>query len=334
MRHVTVLLVMTTVLLSVVPVAAQDRAQEAARRDLVLRARRARDAGSLSEALDLATRAFGMRPSADLRLLIAGVHDSLGHPLEALEQASRCVQEAPDDSSLGRQRDQVARECSELVSTLESMVGRLQVRVPTPVPSGLRVRVAGHDVPSTQLEAPFPVRPGRVVVEATADGIVPFHTTVTVSAGRTTPVALALERVSTHAALSVEGAPPDANPPPTPPRRRGPGAGPWALIALGAVGLASAVVFTVLYLDAVEMRDAACTTRGCLPISIERDQDVTTWSIATNVGLGVGVAGVAAGVIWYLVARPRREAPASRWGVRPFVSPLAGGAMLGLQGGL
>ncbi|MBI5488983.1 MAG: hypothetical protein HY905_16735 [Deltaproteobacteria bacterium] len=333
MRHVTVLLVMATVLLSVVPVAAQDRAQEAARRDLVLRARRARDAGNLSEALDLATRAFGMRPSADVRLMIAGVHDSLGHPLEALEQASRCVQEAPDDPSLGRQRDQVARECSELVSTLESMVGRLQVRVPTPVPAGLRVRVAGRDVPSTQLETPFPVRPGRVVVEATADGIVPFHTTVTVTAGRTTPVSLALERVSTHAALSIEGPPPPDAPAPPPPRR-GPGAGPWALIALGAVGLASAVVFAVMYDNAVGMRDAACTTRGCLPISISHDQDVTTWSIATNVGLGVGVAGVAAGVIWYLVARPRREAPASRWGARPFVSPLAGGAVLGLQGGL
>ena len=63
-----------------------------------------------------------------------------------------------------------------------------------------------------------------------------------------------------------------------------------------------------LSLDARDARDAACTTRGCLPASIEHNGRYEDLTLGTNVALGAGAALVAGGALWWIVARVRGSA--------------------------
>ena len=58
-----------------------------------------------------------------LRLLIAQEHTSLGHTLEALDEARRCAHEAVADPAL-RNGPAIVARCDEIVRTMEPRVSR------------------------------------------------------------------------------------------------------------------------------------------------------------------------------------------------------------------
>lgn len=288
------------------PAAAQETSAEIARRGLLADSDRAREAGDHARSLDLARRAGDIRMTPSVRLLIAQEHAALGHALDALDAAGRCVREATADAALNN-RERILANCEALSATLRARVGNVVVRVPSPAPEGLRVTVQGTDVPSALWGFPYPVDPGEVTVDASSRAGA-FHRALRVEAGANEEVSVALA----PAALASTAPPPPAT------RASGPGAGPWVVAGLGVAALAASGGFYALYADAISERDAACGAAGCDPVARDADARAGTWRVLNNVSLGVGAAAVVGGVVWWLVARGRRaEAPRASWGVGP-----------------
>lgn len=181
--------VATATLLWGTSLAAQPR-DDAARAGMLTEAERASDRGDHAQALDLATRAGAIRMTPSLRGFIAQEHHALGHLLEAYDAAVLCEREARADPT-ARRREQTIATCSALSAELSPRIGRVTVRVPDP-PPGVRVRVADAELASALWGLPYPVRPGRVVVEAAAESRRPFRVEVDVGAGQNADVVVSL----------------------------------------------------------------------------------------------------------------------------------------------
>jgi hypothetical protein len=308
---------------------AQTSPAEIARRELLDQAEAARATGDHARALDLATRAAQLRVTPSLRLLLAQEHSALGHVLDALDQSSTCAREAAADTAMNN-RERILDACRALSASLAPQVGHVVVRVSN-APDGSVVRVAGAELNAALWGVGYPVVPGEVDIDAQAPGGAPAHRTVTVAAGATVEVEM------------VVPAPPVVRPIETPPITqrvtRGPGAGPWVVLGLGAATLGASLAFFLLREDALATRDAECGPRGSGPgrcadraLAEGANSDYRTFTTITNVTLGVGAAGVAAGALWLLLGRgesaPAR--PRSAMNLRPF----GDGAMLELSGAL
>ena len=309
---------------------------EAARAVLITQAEGASDRGDHAEALNLAERALAIRSTPSLRLLIATEHNTLGHLIEAFESASRCTREAQADPNT-RNRAQVIDACNALTRSLESRLGRVTVDVSTPVP-GLLVEVAGGRLSQALWGVPYTVAPGAVVVEARAAGHRPFRQEVTVAAGQSVPVRIALEVDPASAApspLPATGAPASqtVSSPATPPRTSPSLVGPIAVGAAGVVSFALAGVFFAMRESTVGERDGQCSPAGCLPTSLDLDATARTQNTMVNVFLGLGAAAAVGAGVWFVAARSGSRA-AHSVPLHGALVPLPGGAALGLGGAL
>lgn len=307
------------------------------RRDLLAQAEAARDAGDHTRALDLATRASQLRASPSLSFMIAQEAAELGHLVDALDAARRCVADASADASL-RNRDRVRRGCAALVHDLEPRLARLTVRVPEGVP-GVVVEVARRPLPGAVWGVAVPVDPGEVTVAAhTGDGR-SFSRTVTTVAGQSAEVAVSFAPAAPIAppvavvASAPTVPPPVVAPPPAPAvERAGVGAGPWIVAGLGAAVLGGAGVLWMMHGSALDERDGACSAAGCLPSALDANDRAQTLTLATNVSLAVGGAALVGGVTWFLIARGRSARVDATPHATAWVTPQ--GAMVGIGGAL
>lgn len=317
------------------PAAGGNDREELARAELIAQAEAASDQGDHTRALDLATRALAVRATPSLRLLLATEHNALGHVIDAYELSTRCAREAQADPAT-RNRAQVIEACTALSRTLDARIGRVTLRVTSP-PAGMRVRVAGGEVSQALWGVPYTVGPGRVLVEASADGREPFRQEVTVAAGQVVPVAIEL-RATAQANT--------ATPPPAATTRRAPTqpdareaaperslAGPIALAVGSAVSFTLAGVFFGLREGTVAERDGQCSAAGCQPTSLDLDDTARTQNTMVNVFLGVGGAALAGAVVWFFVGRPSGRTPTHAT-VTGALVPVQGGAVFGVGGSL
>ena len=327
-----------------------------ARTQLIRDAERARAEGNHPRALDLVLRAGAIEMTPSLQLFIATEHNALGHTLDAFSFASQCQRSAQANASLSN-RQQILAACDALVESLRSRVGSVTVHTPEPAPAGFQVRVQGGSLTSALWGVPYPVLPGTIVVEALAADGATFRTEVVVHGGANREVTVALTRaapppapVVTPATASVAPAPaaattvaavtpatprPSAPAPVTRPTpARGAGAGPWVLVGAGVASLgAAAGVYLGLRQSALDEVASQCGTAVCAPTALAPLDRARAYTVVAEVALGVGVAAVAGGVVWYLLARPHGEsgsARVARWGVAPTV----GGMLVSLQGAL
>lgn len=344
-------------LLHASPAAAQGGQDELARTRLLSQAEAAYRAGDHTTALDLARRAGEIRMTPSVLLMLAEEHNALGHTLDALAAAERCLHSLEADRHVA-QRRQMRRSAERLRDSLRSRVGYVAVQVPTPTPAGLQVRVQGGELVAALWSVPYPALPGAVTVEASA-GELTFRREVTLAAGRTetvvvtltTPPAVAappVAQVEAPPAQPVVPAPPApvrpsprlVEPPPVrdAPAPSGPGAAPWIVAGVGVATLGASLVFFLLRNGAIEARDAACgpnmqCAESAYTTAEGHHADALTFNTVSNITLGVGAAAVVGGVVWYFVARPGRPAP-SRTALRWYVAPTADGASIGVGGTL
>ncbi len=116
----------------------------------------------------------------------------------------------------------------------------------------------------------------------------------------------------------------------TPRSTRGPGAGPWVLVGVGAGALVAGGVFFYLRgapLDSFEdiCPGGTCADEAARTRATPFRDDASLYTTLAFVSAGVGVAAVAGGLIWYAVA-PRRSSP-----VALRASPWASPGALGLS---
>ena len=291
---------------------AQQTQDEILRSDLVRQADQARAGGDHPRALELAARANQIRPTPSLRLFTAQEHEGLGHLVEAYADALACQRAAEVDATL-RNRDTILTTCRVLAESLRGRLGAVRVAVDHP-PAGFTLRVAGTEVPVAGYGLPRVVVPGAVEVVGDAPGHAPWRRSVTVAAGATVDVAMTLARVDAAPTMPA----------------RGVGVGPYVLAGAGVASFVVAGVVYGLSLGARDDRDAACTSRGCLPTSLEHNARYEDLTLATNVALGVGGALVVGGALWWTIARVRGGGSrTSAVRVVPVASAQGAGLLLG-----
>ena len=288
-----------------------DDATVATRRQLIEAAQAARVSGDHAHALDLAQRAGQLEMTTSLHRFIAEEENALGRLAEALGAAEACASEAQHDPSGPSAQHLVP--CQTLATSLRTRVGHVVVNAREHV-SGMHVQIAGNEIPEALWGVPVVVNPGNVTIDASAPGRRPFHQEVAVAAGANTdvPLALTVEPASAAPAIVVASASPaplEVRDAPAP-RASGPGAGPWVVMGVGALGVISFGVFGALQLGAVGDRDMHCggTLAMCATASdanyqlaVSDQSRAQTYTIVADVSLGVGIVALAGGLIWRLV---------------------------------
>ncbi len=297
---------------------------DVARRSLIDAATTAARVGDHARAIELGTRALTLRASPSLRLFLAREHLRAGHSVEALAHAGECVTRARGDETVPDREATLAR-CEAIAQEAERGVARLTLRVELPAPEGLRVTVRGEVVAPALYDVAWPLAPGETSIDATAAGRVAFHRTLTLTAGASEAVDIALAEPAVVVAPVVTPvvlAPPVLVAPSVPPRRDDRRAasspvGPWVVVGTGIVGLIVGGVLGGFALGAQSSRDAACPSAMRCDVESARSYDASMrdLGLGANIGFIAGGALVAGGLTWWLLARASHTVTATPTGL-------------------
>jgi hypothetical protein len=163
----------------------------ATRQELIHHAQSLSDAGNHAEALALGKRAAAIKMSVSLRMFIAQEESADGKIADAYGSARQCAAEAEADAQL-HDRERILATCRSLEALLEKRVGRVTIALPSPLPPGVRVVVAGEEVSPALLGAPYVVSPGSIAIEVTATGFAPYASSVQIGEGGTADITVQL----------------------------------------------------------------------------------------------------------------------------------------------
>jgi hypothetical protein len=268
------------VLFAIVLFAAPAFAAEPSRARLIEDAAQARASGDHALALEDAQKAAAIKKTSSLALFIAEELVELRRVPEAYASVEECLRlaetEPPSDN-----HDKVLLACRALKQDLRAKVALVEIVAPSPAPAGMRVLIQGvqRDLPRGR----FPVAPGKLKVEAFADGHTPFEWSSEVRAGADVDVPLVLKRIESAPPISTE-------PPPKPSSIVLP-------VTLMGLGAAVAIGGGILYLLNDKKYDdlkTQCLTKGCPGDA--RDQESSIKSMDTVSALVAIGGGVIAGV--------------------------------------
>jgi hypothetical protein len=175
---------------------------------------------------------------------------------------------------------------------LEPRIAKIVVSL-VDVPSGLAVKLDGAPIEEKDLGSPVVVEPGAHKIEGTATDMAPVSRDLSVEAGESKTTILTFKKADAPAAA----------PEPTAAKAEAPPSKPFPLrtvgFVAGGVGVAGLAVFTVAGLMAnstFKRMSDVCGTSGCSDAGqlSEIDKGRSQQTLA-NVGLAVGVVGLAAG---------------------------------------
>jgi len=329
----TVFLAVLSALLSCAGVAlAQTDGNIAARRVFLEQAQQARTSGNHSQALELAERGGRIQMSPSLRMFIAEEHQAMGHAGEAYGGAELCVREAERDTTLNN-RDAILSTCRGIVDSFRGRIAVLTVRIPTPTPAGLVVRVGGTTLPAASYNGPYVVSAGTVSVDAIATAQPAFHRDVTLAPGASQDVSVELQ----------PGAPPGASTGGIPPgeSRPRPRAGvPVGGIVVAGVGVA-VLAAGIAFFGARQGAIGSCRiepNRIVCPSTEDqtRAMGAYTMNTLTNVFVPAGAAVIAGGLAWIVIGLATSGGGRADTPPRATleIAPVPGGMTFGIGGRL
>lgn len=295
--------------LAAVPASAQDNTAFAQQR--FTRGAGLYEQRSFAPALDEFRASLALYGSPNTRLYVARCLRELGRLDEAVPEFERAMREAGDragtDPRYAATRDAAQTE----MLAIAERVGRLTLTIPD-APAGVVVRVNDREIPREALGVAFPVMPGalRIVVESVE------HETETrtteVAAGREVTVGVVLRQ----RARPVEGQTELQRPvvPVAPPPARGVSRNlAWIGFGVGAAGLIGLAAFGAAAGGTFSDLQTRCGNAPCPASEQGTVNQGRTFTTAANVSLGVGIAGVVAGVVLLIVGRsPSASPPAPR----------------------
>lgn len=322
-----------TLTLLVIPSVSLAQTPEDERRATLIReAATARDANDHTAALGFARDASAIRMTPSLRLFIAEEELATGEHARAYDDATACVSDLAAGTSSPRDAS-LRTSCEALSQRLLQQVGFVVLTVPAV--DGVRVQVGGAEIPQRQWRR-VTVRAGTAVLAADAPGRQSFRRDVSVTAGASTQITIALPPRG-----DVDAVPRDPSVPAEGTPRPGAGAGPWVIMGIGAASLVAAGVFFGMREGEISSRDALCESRtgDCVTSNMDialraqsHQANAVTYSTVTTVTLSVGGAMVAGGLLWWLLGRGTSTESSARTSL--IVAPTASGGVLGIRGSL
>ena len=257
--------------------------------------------GKPTEALPLFRDLAKATRSPNAELYVGYCLSDLGKRLDAYDAFTatlRNIAERPDA------RYDSTREAAEgQLALLNVRLSKIVITVVEP-PPGFAVTLDGAAVEEKSLGSSIVVEPGAHQVDAVGTGMKPVHMEMSLDAGQLKTVNLVLKPAEDDKSRAA-GAPPPASAPPAarPVRTAGYVAGAAGIVGLG--------VFTVAGLMAKSTYDTLsreCGAAGCSDAAhrsdIDRGKSLQT---VANVGLVVGLVGVAAGSTLILIGSKKRN---------------------------
>jgi len=237
--------------------------------------------------------------------------------------------ELRDVVSLARRENRPEREryAREHIAALEPKLSRLTIARSAGATDSVEVRLDDALFGEGALGTAVTIDPGAHRIEARAPGKKPWKTEITIGAN-------ADRKVVEIPPLDPEPKPlASAPPPPPPPIAReppppapAPGGGKTAGFVLGGLGLVALGVGAVAGIEAIAKwndRTDHCPKDACDAAGLDADKVARRWALLADVGVGVGVVGVAVGAI-FLVSGSKTSAG------RVDVSPRIGAHHAGL----
>ncbi|HKY38745.1 MAG TPA: hypothetical protein VJN18_22540 [Polyangiaceae bacterium] len=327
----------------------QSDEQRAGARTLATEGALAFNEGRWKDAVDLFARAESLVHAPPHLLFMARAHAKLGQFVKAREAYLKIVKEQLSPNAPQAFRDaQVTAE--EERKQVEPHIGRLLVKVEgAEGAKDLAVTVDGQPFPTVMLGVPQPMDPGEHTVAATAAGFKGSPSKVTLKDAGSASVVVKLEVDPTVAAPGPSAAEPSGGgavvstaPSGAPPSDTGPVKGTNGLrigsyvgFGVGTVGLALGTVFVLQSSSKRKDADAlaeeiGCDGDSCSGTSQQRaqldglDSDARSAQTLGIVGYAVGGAGVAAGVVLFILSNKKDDAPKSAF-IAPYVGPGAAG---------
>jgi hypothetical protein len=184
---------------------------------------------------------------------------------------------------------------------------------------GLEVLLDGTPVRAAAWGLVTPIDRGTHELVATAPGKTPWKTLVEVpSDGMSVKTEIP---ALTDAPVSTPGVPPPVEKPATGMRLQT--FGGWIAVAAGGAFVVTGAIMGGLAIDRRKQSDTECPNERCTQRGVDLNEHAKTFAWLANVGIGVGVLGIGAGVV-LLVMAPKRAAQ-SALQVVPLLGPNGGG---------
>jgi len=281
-------------------------------------------AGKMADALPVFREVADGNGSPNARLYVGHCLQQLGKYVEAHKAFTAVVKQT---TQRGDTKYEPTREAAlAQLGLLEPRVAKIVVSL-ADIPSGLAVKLDGTPLEEKDLGSPIVVEPGAHKIEGSATDMAPVSRDVNIEAGESKTTILAFKKAEATPAPVAAGPvspKPEASPSKSNPLRT------TAFVA-GGVGVAGLTVFTISGLMAkstFNRMSNECGTTGCSePADLEEIDKGKSQQTIANVGLVVGLVGLSAGAVLFLVSGKKSpDAPAVA------ITGLPGGGALSYSG--
>ncbi len=262
-----------------------------------------------AEALEEFRASHEIVASPNARLFSARCLRELGRVGAAYAEFGRAEAEAREHLQVDPRYARTGESASEERRALAPKVGFVTFRIDN-ADASTTLRVSGEPITRAAWGEPFPVATGTREVVVETKGRPPLAQSVTVGAGETKPLLFDAGSAPTDATTAPEAS---ATPPPTSDdaTRKSLRTASYIGGGVGVAGLATFAIFGALSNGQFQDLKTACKNGPCPPA---RQSDIDAGrreQTIANVGLAIGLIGVAAGVTLFLVSSPRKSQPSS-----------------------
>jgi serine/threonine-protein kinase len=309
--------------------------------------RRLLSEGQTSAACEKLKDSFALDPMSGTLLNLAACYEKLGKTATAWARFHNAASLAKSQGKVEQ-----AAEANRQIKALEADLSYLTIAVSEPTP-GLEVTREGLEITPATYGVQVPVDPGPIEIIASAPGHKTFKQTVEIAARRdkrtiSIPKLDKLEKGEVAEAAEPAEAAAAAEKPPTKPKKEedavpverkrapepppmvqpeivsdGPGKVPWIIGSLGLVAGATGGVFGYLAIQSNNDAKSLCPTRlNCAQPALDAADRRDRQAMYSNIGFGVGIAGVGTAAVWLLVGGPKnRDDDSASLIIHPSVSP-------------
>ncbi len=277
------------------------------------KAKKAFDKKNFEEALAGFRDSYGTVASPNSHLMVARTLVELGRTVEAYQEFDATAAEADAAAKADEKYAQTAQSARNEMNEVRKKLGMLKVIVADPSP-GAKVSVGDAELPSSSWGKEVPKEPGKYVVTLTTPSGSKVQREVQLDAGGGASIDLAEASEATQAG---EAPPTEESAAVELDSKKG-GGRTLAYVAggIGVLGLATFGIFGAMNNSAFGKLEDRCTNGQCPPdLQDDRDSGETYQTVA-NVGLVVGVVGLAAGTVLFLTSKPSQEATTAARGPR------------------
>jgi hypothetical protein len=312
------------------PKAAPSDEDRAAARAAASEGLRALDEARYQEALDLFTRAESLMHAPTHLLLIARAQTKLGRLVKAHETYLKLEREeiAPDAP---RAFSEAKDKAKEEGAAVQARLGWLRVDLAGEGAADAQkwtVMLDDLPMPAALIGIERPIDPGAHRLRASRDGKESDVVEVKIAEGEKKSATLQLPGVP--ASGEVQGSPRAKDAPQEDSGGSSLRSGAWIAFGVGAVGAIAGTFFLLKNRSNRDDANALCPGGPC-PASkhddiAALDDNANTAAIFSWVGYGVGVAGVATGVVLLLMSGGKPAAAPQATRVLPWIGPHSAGA--------